>query len=51
MFQVFGGMRGLKSLTTDISYLDPEEGIRFRGYTIPECLEKLPKPLMLHLES
>ena len=22
--------------------LDPEEGIRFRGYTIPECKEKLP---------
>jgi len=42
--QFYGGMRGLKSLTTDISYLDPEEGIRFRGYTIPECLEKLPKP-------
>lgn len=44
MFQIYGGMRGLKSLTTDISYLDPNEGIRFRGYTIPECLEKLPKP-------
>ncbi|MCB0281718.1 MAG: citrate (Si)-synthase [Calditrichae bacterium] len=42
--QIYGGMRSLKSLTTDISYLDPNEGIRFRGYTIPECLEKLPKP-------
>jgi citrate synthase len=41
--QFYGGMRGLKSLSTDISYLDPEEGIRFRGYTIPEALEKLPK--------
>lgn len=41
--QVIGGMRGVKSLTTDISYLDPMEGIRFRGYTIPETLEKLPK--------
>ena len=41
--QFFGGMRGLKCLTTDISYLDPEEGIRFRGFTIPECLKKLPK--------
>ena len=41
--QIYGGMRGLKSLTTDISYLDPVEGIRFRGYTIPECLEKLPR--------
>lgn len=41
--QVIGGIRGVKCLTTDISYLDPFEGIRFRGYTIPECLEKLPK--------
>ncbi|MFC2133320.1 citrate (Si)-synthase [Bacteroidota bacterium] len=41
--QVIGGMRGVKCLTTDISYLDPYEGIRFRGYTIPETLEKLPK--------
>ena len=41
--QVAGGMRGIKSLLTDISYLDPYEGIRFRGYTIPETLEKLPK--------
>ncbi len=41
--QIIGGMRGVKCLTTDISYLDPYEGIRFRGYTIPEVLEKLPK--------
>lgn len=42
--QVIGGMRGIKSLVTDISYLDPLEGIRYRGYTLPEVLEKLPKP-------
>ena len=42
--QVIGGMRGLKCLVTDISYLDPEEGIRYRGYTLPEVFEKLPKP-------
>jgi citrate synthase len=42
--QVYGGMRNIKSLVTDISYVDPSEGIRFRGYTIPEVLEKLPKP-------
>jgi len=41
--QVIGGMRGIKSLITDISYLDPEEGIRYRGFTIPEVLEKLPQ--------
>ncbi len=41
--QAIGGMRGVKCLTTDISYLDPLEGIRFRGFTIPEVLAKLPK--------
>ena len=41
--QVIGGMRDIKSLVTDISYLDPFEGIRFRGLTIPEVFEKLPK--------
>jgi citrate synthase len=41
--QAIGGARGVKSLVTDISYLDPNEGIRFRGYTIPETLEKLEK--------
>lgn len=42
--QIIGGMRGVKSLVTDISYLDPNEGIRYRGYTLPEVFEKLPKP-------
>ena len=41
--QVYGGMRSVKSLVTDISFVDPNEGIRFRGYTIPEVLERLPK--------
>ncbi len=41
--QALGGARGVKCLVTDISYLDPHEGIRFRGFTIPETLEKLPK--------
>ncbi|MFH0735282.1 MAG: citrate (Si)-synthase [bacterium] len=44
MEQIIGGMRAVKCLVTDISYLDPNEGIRFRGYTIKETLEKLPKP-------
>lgn len=42
--QIYGGMRDVRGLVTDISYVDPNEGIRFRGYTIPELLEKLPKP-------
>jgi len=41
--QAIGGARDVKCLVTDISYLDPVEGIRFRGMTIPEVLEKLPK--------
>ncbi len=42
--QIMNGMRGVKALTTDISYLDPDEGIRFRGKTIPETMAALPKP-------
>lgn len=42
--QVIGGMRDIKSLVTDISYLDPEEGIRYRGFTLPQVFELLPKP-------
>jgi len=41
--QAIGGGRDVKMLVTDISYLDPMEGIRFRGFTIPEVLQKLPK--------
>lgn len=41
--QVYGGMRNIKSLVTDISYVDPSEGIRLRGYTVPELLQILPK--------
>jgi len=42
--QILGGMRGIKCLVTDISYLDPNEGIRYRGYTLPELMKLLPKP-------
>merc|ERR1712000_665482 len=41
--QVYGGARGIKSLVWEGSVLDSEEGIRFRGKTIPECQEVLPK--------
>lgn len=42
--QIVGGMRDIKSLLTDVSYVDSNEGIRFRGLSIPEVLKKLPKP-------
>jgi citrate synthase len=37
-----GGMRGIPGLLWETSLLDAEEGIRFRGYSIPELQEKLP---------
>src|SRR5512134_794737 len=39
--QAIGGARDIRSLVTDISYLDPQEGIRFREKTIPETFEAL----------
>lgn len=41
--QVYSGMKGVIGLITETSKLDPIEGIRFRGYSIPELRQKLPK--------
>jgi citrate synthase len=41
--QIYQGMRGIIGLVSETSLLDAQEGIRFRGYTIPELQEKLPK--------
>ncbi len=41
--QAYGGMRGVKCMVTETSALDPNSGIRFRGYTIPDLQEKLPR--------
>ncbi len=41
--QVISGMKGIVALLTDTSSLDPEEGIRFRDYSIPELRQHLPK--------
>ncbi len=41
--QIYQGMRGITGLVTETSLLDSKEGIRFRGHTIPELQEKLPK--------
>ncbi|MES2689372.1 MAG: citrate (Si)-synthase, eukaryotic [Bacteroidota bacterium] len=40
---VVSGMKGMIGLLTETSLLDAEEGIRFRGYSIPELREKLPR--------
>ncbi|CAK9862923.1 unnamed protein product [Sphagnum jensenii] len=37
-----GGMRGIKGMLWETSLLDADEGIRFRGLSIPECQKKLP---------
>lgn len=41
--QVIGGMRDITCMLWETSLLDAEEGIRFRGYSIPELREKLPR--------
>ncbi len=43
MAQVYQGMKGIVGMVTETSKLDAEEGIRFRGYTIPELRDQLPK--------
>ena len=40
--EAYGGMRSVKSMVTETSLLDAEEGIRFRGLSIPECQKLLP---------
>ena len=40
--QVLGGARGIKMMLWETSQLDPNKGIRFRGYSIPEIKESLP---------
>ncbi|KAF5198538.1 Citrate synthase protein, partial [Thalictrum thalictroides] len=39
---VIGGMRGMTGMLWETSLLDPDEGIRFRGLSIPECQKVLP---------
>src|SRR5215471_8373031 len=43
--QIYQGMRGMTGLVTETSLLDAQEGIRFRGYSIPELQQKLPKAI------
>src|SRR5437867_678227 len=41
--QAYHGMRDVKCMVTETSSVDPLEGIRYRGMTIPELQAKLPK--------
>merc|ERR1712232_361268 len=38
-----GGMRGIKGMISETSLLDEIEGIRYRGFTLQECMDQLPK--------
>lgn len=40
--QIYQGMRGITGLVSETSLLDAQEGIRFRGYSIPELQKSLP---------
>lgn len=40
---IYGGMRGIKAIVSETSILDANEGIRFRGYSIPELQKLLPR--------
>jgi len=41
--QLYQGARGIPALITETSLLDANDGIRFRGFSIPQLREKLPK--------
>lgn len=41
--QAYQGMRGITGMVYETSLLDSQEGIRFRGFSIPELQAKLPK--------
>ena len=41
--QIYQGMRGITGLVSETSLLDAQDGIRFRGYSIPELRKLLPK--------
>jgi citrate synthase len=41
--QVLSGQKAIPALVCDTSKLDANEGIRFRGFSLPELREKLPK--------
>ncbi len=41
--QIYGGARNIRMMVWETSELDPMEGIRFRGYSITQLKELLPK--------
>ncbi len=47
--QLFGGMRGVRTLFCDTSVVDPEKGLIIRGYPILEIAHRLPEEIFLLL--
>ncbi|MCK4965666.1 citrate (Si)-synthase, partial [bacterium] len=43
--QAFGGMRGVKGLVCDTSYVDPDKGLTIRGIPVIDLTEKLPEEI------
>ena len=43
--QMFGGMRGVKSLLCETSYVDPVQGLIIRGIPILEIADRLPEEI------
>ncbi len=41
--QILSGMKGIPAILCETSKLDPQTGIKFRGFSIPELREKLPR--------
>ena len=41
--QVFGGLKGVPGMICETSKLDPVDGIRFKGYSLAELRDLLPK--------
>ena len=43
--QLFGGMRGVKSMICDTSFVDPDKGLIIRGRSILELADRLPEEI------
>ncbi len=47
--QVLGGMRGVRALLCDTSYVDPHDGVAVRGTPIRELTDRLPEEIFFLL--
>ena len=47
--QAYGGMRGVKGMICDTSYVDPEKGLIIRGYPIGDLTDRLPEEILFLL--